>query len=102
MNILDFADLINKQIIIRYYYNQNKRFTAEFSNSEIKEGNLLIGTYGNGSTPEEAIKNYCEKISNKLIVFNAMSKVREEYQLKELNYEKKQKKTNAKKLFKKN
>ena len=50
------------------------RFYAEFSRSEIKDGPILIGTFGDGRTPSEAIKNYATEISGKLLVINAYNK----------------------------
>lgn len=49
------------------------RFFAHFHHSDIKEGAMLIGTFGNGSTPEEAIQNYAKEIGLKLLVIDAVS-----------------------------
>lgn len=79
ISIFDFADIINKEIVIIYYPNQKGRFTAQFDKGEIiekdKEG-ILIGLYGNGKSPQEAINDYCMKIVGQKIVFNAMNKER--------------------------
>lgn len=73
MKIEEFADIIDKQIIVRYYPNQGGRFSAEFEHSEIKEGAMLAGIFGNGQNPAEAISQYARKIRGARIIFNAMS-----------------------------
>ena len=50
--------------------NEN-RFYASFKGSEEKGNGVLIGTYGNGATHEEAIANYAKAISMKTLVFDA-------------------------------
>ena len=56
--------------------NSSMRFYACFKHSETKRSTAdgcLAGTYGNGATPDAAIKNYAEKLRGKLLVVNAMS-----------------------------
>jgi len=88
ISIFDFADIINKQIIITYYPNQNRRYTAQFEYGEIIEKGrecVLCGTYRNADSPRGAIIDYCNKISGQKIVFNAMSKERkQEFNIPEL------------------
>jgi hypothetical protein len=47
------------------------RWRCSFRNLEIKDGSLLIGTFGDGDTQEEAIEDYCNRISGKIGVLNA-------------------------------
>lgn len=54
------------------------RFYAHFDDCEVKDGCVLIGEYGNGSTPEEAIADYATKISMKQIVVGAFTNGRKE------------------------
>ena len=49
------------------------RYYACFVRTEVKDGGLLRGEFGNGSTPEEAIDNYAKEIEIKTIVVNAYS-----------------------------
>jgi len=88
ISIFNFADIINKEIIITYYPNQNGRYSANFEDSEIIEKGRehgLCGTYGTGTSPRGAIIDYCNKISGQRIVFNAMSdKYRQEFNIPEL------------------
>lgn len=80
MNIYEFADVIDKEIIIIRYPNQHGRFSACFASCEIKQGIILCGEYGNGETPQEAVNNYKNEISGKNIVFHAGSNEhRQEY-----------------------
>lgn len=54
------------------------RYYASFKRTEIKNGAMLTGVYGNGSTPSKAIRDYAERISRRLIVVDAMSENRRE------------------------
>jgi len=47
------------------------RYYAKFKGVEVKTGLTLEGAYGNGTTPEKAIEDYCKEISGKWIVVNA-------------------------------
>jgi len=47
------------------------RWFARFDGFELKEGSCLVSTFGNGSTVDEAIANYCSLISEKHGVVNA-------------------------------
>jgi hypothetical protein len=85
MNIIEFANVINKQITVNSYPDQNERYSAEFDNCEVKKDCVLEMTYGNGSTPIEAMNDYAKQISNQKIVFNAYSKkYRQEYRVPQL------------------
>ncbi len=54
--------------------SNNDKWYAHFKHCEIQDGGLLIGSYGNGRTPEDAIINYIPKIVGHAIVINAMDK----------------------------
>jgi len=79
MNIEEYADALNVDLIIRRYCNQDNRYMAEFENAEIKEGNCPNGIYGSGKTAAEAIVDYVEQIKGKRIIFNAGHENRREY-----------------------
>lgn len=79
MNIYDLADVLNKQISITRYPNQDGRFSAKFENCETKDGGCLCSEYGNGKTPVEAINKYSDAIQGKTLVFGAMSDKRTEF-----------------------
>ena len=54
------------------------RFDAYFESCEVKEGGILISSFGNGATLEEAIANYAREISLKRLVCNAYGTDRRE------------------------
>ena len=54
------------------------RFYAKLEGVEEKQGNFLASIYGNGPTPEEAIRDYAKQISMKQLVHTAMSDDRRE------------------------
>lgn len=73
MTIYEFADIIDKELEVRRYPNQNERWIAQFRNCDVSEGAVLMGIYGTGKTPIGAIQDYTAQIRGKKIVFNAMS-----------------------------
>ena len=79
MNIYDFADCINKDIVITRYNNQNNRFCVTFPQGDIQESNFIVGVTGNGDTPIKALNDYKDKIVGKKLVFNALGKGRHEF-----------------------
>lgn len=46
------------------------RYYAKFAGCDVTDGSFLIGTYGNGATPEAAIAEYAIAISLRRIVSN--------------------------------
>lgn len=87
ISIYDFADIIGKNLIITYYSNQGRRFTAQFEGSEIIEKGReygLCGTYGDANTSDLAVCDYCRKISGQKIVFDAFNEKRKEFNIPEL------------------
>lgn len=79
MKFEEYADALNLEIEITRYPNQSNRYTAEFRNVETKDkldDGILSGTYGNGSTPWSAMREYMEKIRGKVLVVDAMGKER--------------------------
>lgn len=47
------------------------KFHASFQDTEISEGCFLLSQHGNGNTPNQAIKDYGNIISGKLLIVNA-------------------------------
>lgn len=78
MNIYDFADSINQNLVITRHSNpkifSETKFTVCFENAEIKQGSILHSTYGRGLDIREALNDYTEQIEGFLLVFNARSK----------------------------
>jgi hypothetical protein len=79
--IEDFADahdlvmLVTERNVRRI--SSDKKYYARFDGAEDKEDSssgTLESTYGNGGSPDEAIRNYAYKISGRVLIFNAASK----------------------------
>lgn len=84
MNIYEFADMIDRDLVITRFANQKNRFVCSFENTEtkrFKEDGILSGTYGNGSSPSSAIKDYVNQLRDKLLVIDATSPSRKEFQV---------------------
>lgn len=52
---------------------------VEFKDKE--DSGVLSSSHGSGFSCEEAMVNFCEEISGKILVINAMGKERTEYKL---------------------
>jgi hypothetical protein len=82
MEMFEFADVIRKDIVIRRYANQDNRVIANFEHCETKRDSLdpiLASTYGDGESIDDAIADYCEKITGKILVFDAGGDDRQEF-----------------------
>ena len=79
MNIYEFADIIDAQLEIRRYPNQNNRYIAQFSNCMVSEPAILVGLYGNAKSGKGAITDYVNKIKGQKIVFNSHTPQRKEF-----------------------
>lgn len=78
-NLLEYADIIGRNIKITYYSQQDGRFCASLEHAEIAENSCLIGAFGNGKASVEAMNAYAADISGKTIVFNARGNDRQEF-----------------------
>jgi hypothetical protein len=56
------------------------RYYAQYKNSDTKEPHVLVGTYGDGDTPEAAIEDYKRALTGKLLVIGAFTSERREIQ----------------------
>jgi hypothetical protein len=77
MTIEEFAekhDLTMEVHERREYDREYKRFYAHFRHCDIEQDGCYIGAFGNGLTPEDAIRDYTLKISLKDIVIEALTK----------------------------
>jgi hypothetical protein len=83
MKLESVADLLNKQIRITRYPNQDNRFSASLDHAEVKTDGGLVSAYGNvsgiGATADGAIRDYAKKIAGETIVFGAYTEKREEF-----------------------
>lgn len=52
-------------------WTPKSRYFTQFEHCDVKEGNVLCGIYGNGSSQDEAMLDYAKQISGKtLVVFD--------------------------------
>lgn len=76
MNIQEYCDTLNLEIVVRYYPNQEGRWCVKFDNCETKDmpdSVGLLGAHGNAKTIHAAMEDYLKKIRGKLLVVNAFS-----------------------------
>lgn len=79
MKLDDYADTIRCYIHIVRYPQQEGRWSCSLlamgslyslDTKENEHDPFLTGTYGSGTSPMEAMNDYCQKISGKLLVLN--------------------------------
>lgn len=80
MTLNEFAKKYDLEMVVRErdreimsmpHIGHGGRFYAYFKRTEVKDGSILCGSFGNGATPEDAINNYACEISGKRLVKNA-------------------------------
>lgn len=81
MTIDEFADKHELVMTVRERggLDTSARFYASFEDTEVKQdGGFLLSTFGDGSSPDEAINNYSLKISGETLVIDANTPNRKE------------------------
>ena len=76
-----FERLINTRYHLDVFKLENGAETGvgvSFDHAEVKKGTFLVGTFGSGTTLEEACEDYIHQISGKTIVFHAYTDNRKE------------------------
>jgi hypothetical protein len=92
--LTDFEIEVGHQIVVteRKLTKQDrptlKRYYAMFENCDVMDCGTLVGVHGNGNTIDEALKDYCEKVSNCRVAFNAHTDKRKEELLPRLKHTK--------------
>ena len=76
-SIADFARF--RQLHLTITEQSDNRWTASFDGIEVKEGPILRGVYGDGTTPLGAVSDYIRQIRGQPLVHNAYSKKRREF-----------------------
>ncbi len=86
VEILDFEKQIGFELVVneRPDTQDAPRFYVRFEHGEIMRNGILESHCGNGNTIDQAIKKYCEYISNKTMAFNAYEKHRKNIQIPKL------------------
>jgi hypothetical protein len=88
--ILDFEKEIGYELVVneRAIHAGSparlSRYYVQFEKAEVMERGCLTGKYGNGSTIDEAIKDYCQEVSNCRVAFGAYTNERKEIQFPKL------------------
>ena len=67
-------------------WSEDSRYFAHFKDCEVKDGSVLCGAFGNGSSPEAAMLEYTSDISEKLLVVGAGTSLRREIRAPILTY----------------
>ena len=83
MTLEVFADKHNFVMEIRERHQSvgsSLRYIASFKHVEVGGNGFLRSAYGNGGTPEEAMRDYATKISEQFLVYKAYQKSRKEVQ----------------------
>lgn len=65
-----FAEIIGSTLEWTYQHSDVKaarRFTVSIRSVDLVEGSTLVGAYGEGNTPEKALKNYAGRLAGKKI-----------------------------------
>jgi hypothetical protein len=81
MNINELIKTVNAKLIITKHPLHTEYFTCEINEAEIEEKERLMSVWGQGSTPEKAIQDYCTKIAGRTLVVNAFTKNRKEFKV---------------------
>jgi len=90
MSILDYIDTLNLNLKVNCRISPDSpssRFYASIDGIGIMKDGMLRGTFGNGETPEAAIKDYCKEITGEKIAIGAYTANRKEMIVPYLTYE---------------
>lgn len=84
--ILDLENEIGFELVVneRPKSDTVSKYYVSFEGGEVMEGGCLIGSHGNGSTIDEAIKDYCRQVETKRMAFGAYTDNRKEVVLPKL------------------
>lgn len=86
--IEDFADQHNLTMVVTERSSEqatkNTKYFAHFEDCEVMRNNILVGSYGDGATPEDAIAAYAIEISEQQIAIGARTPARRNIQVPRL------------------
>ena len=89
IDIKSFAEANALTVVVRERPKDSgdpARYYAAFDRCDTMGDGVLIGEFGNGATPDEAIAAYARKVSNKRIVVNAHTPQRREMNVPRLRW----------------
>jgi hypothetical protein len=77
--ITDYEKLINCELVVAERDDPSlPRYYVVFEFADIKDGISLVGAHGNGNSIDQALSDYCKRISGNTLVIRAFSKERRE------------------------
>jgi len=84
--ILDLENEIGFELVVneRPKSSKTSQYYVSFEGGKVMEGGCLVGSRGNGSTIDEAIKDYCLQVETKRMAFGAYTGNRKEIVLPKL------------------
>lgn len=68
-------------------WTEDERYYAHFKDCEIRERGCISGEYGNGATPEAAMRDYARRISGKQMLIDSWSHKQREVTVPLLTHE---------------
>lgn len=72
MTLSELSEMMDVNLEVKYLpKRENRKWICRFDNTEVKGDGVLIGKYGDGDSPDEAINDYATSIAGKTIVLNA-------------------------------
>jgi hypothetical protein len=78
MEIAEFANILGLKLEVFYRgFDRSKKlkpFYCHFHSVDEKDDCIFIGHFGDGDTMLEAVKDYCNQIKGKQLVYNATEK----------------------------
>jgi len=81
MTLKEVGIVIGKKLLTRRRAIRSRPVMVFFEDTELKEGEMLIGECGKGSTVGQAKADYCKKLKGQILITDAMLKTRREIQL---------------------
>ena len=72
MNLSQYADVLDLDLQVRYI-NRQHRWVARYKNADTKQSSddrFIESIHGTGSTPEEALNDYANKLKDLILVVN--------------------------------
>lgn len=69
MTLFEVGDVLGADLIVRRFANQRNRWSCGFESTMARDGNHgLVGNYGSGVTPSEAIADYVQNIRGRTLL----------------------------------
>lgn len=91
MKLEDWLDTLNVELLIKRYPMQENRYSAwfgvftgelSFTSGDIKDSvddPFISGTYGNGTSPREAVLDFLDKVGGKVLVLKPYQEDRRQH-----------------------